>query len=215
MSRKLLTALALFLLVILCIFTVFALQNDAWASSYEYIVDSQKLFDNSTDMITMCKEIRNKLDFNIHVYSVTDEADAESIVEEYQQDASAFLILVSKEKGITWWSGSNVKKTIRDIDFEIIFTSTKATSPNQYTQVVNQILSNIIEIYIRGTKTTDDLNSISNFTAPQKDEGNWLQRNLNAWITYIKQHPVHVLGLLIFAFAVLFYYRYRDIHKEE
>ena len=47
---------------------VLSVPVQANAATYEYIIDNENLFDDSTDMISMAKEIRNKLDFNIHCH---------------------------------------------------------------------------------------------------------------------------------------------------
>ena len=67
-------------------------------SSYEYIIDSENLFDDSSEMLTMAKKIRNKLDFNIHIFSVENIESAETIIKDYMQDASALLIFISKDE---------------------------------------------------------------------------------------------------------------------
>lgn len=175
----------------------------AYATSYEYIIDNANLFDDSTDMISMAKEIRSKLDFDIHIYSLATLEDSEEIIDQYIQDSSVLLIFISEEEQMSWYSGSSVQHTIRDVDFENLF-STVRISPNQYTQGVNFILSKILSIYVYETETIDDYTT---FSGPSRvEEQNWFVMNFNYCINFIRTHPVRILILLIVLIGCVIYY---------
>ena len=53
MKGKIIVVLMFILLIVLCLFTFIEVQGDAYASTYEYVIDSQNFFDNSNDMIRM------------------------------------------------------------------------------------------------------------------------------------------------------------------
>lgn len=174
----------------------------AFASSYEYIFDNSNLFDDSTDMISMAKEIRNKLDFDIHVYSVASLEDIEEIINEHVQNSSVLLIFVSKENEMSWYSGSSVQQTIRDIDFENLFSHV-SISRKQYTQAVNFILSKILSIYVYENETIDDYAISSDYMDIQNQS--WLSLNFHYCVNFIRQHPVRILVILIFLIGCVIY----------
>ena len=193
------------------VLSVLIIVPTAFAASYEYIIDNSNLFDDSNDMISMAKEIRNKLDFNIHIYSVSSLENIQSIVDEYLQDSSAFIIFISEDYQMTWYSGSIVQKTIRDVDLEILFSSAP-TNKNQYTKSVNFILSKVLSIYVYGEETIDDFTIPSDYA----DENNtgWFWLNFNYAVNFIKTHPVRILLIIVLLVVLVFYYRKRSSEKE-
>ena len=177
-------------------------------SSYEYIIDSENLFDDSSEMLTMAKKIRNKLDFNIHIFSVENIESAETIIKDYMQDASALLIFISKDQKMTWWSASGVKHVIRDVDFEGLF-GTITFKSNQYTEPVNYVLSRIISTYIdHSTETLYD--EPEEPAKPETAEKPWYKTIYDEIIG----HPFRFFAAVLVGFACYFWY-FRDKKKSE
>lgn len=174
----------------------------AFASSYEYIFDNSNLFDDSTDMISMAKEIRNKLDFDIHIYSVCSLEDTEEVIDQYVQNSSVLLIFISEENEMSWYAGSSVQRTIRDVDFENLFSHV-SISRKQYTQAVNFILSKILSIYVYEEETIDNYAVSSDYVDVQNQS--WLSLNFHYCINFIRQHPVRILMTLILLSGCVIY----------
>lgn len=201
-----------FVMYLVTIVFALAIFTPAYAatSTYTYILDNASLFDDSTDMLSMAKEIRSKLDFSIHIYSVESIDDSEEIISQHIQDSTALLIFISEDGEMTWYSGSIVKHTIRDVDFENLFSNIR-TSNKHYTSDVNFILSKIISIYIDQTETID------NYVVDYKNETStqsWLVMNFNYCINFIKTHPVRILFVIIILSAALIYYNRRSNREE-
>lgn len=210
-----------FVMTILTVFIAFSVMIfPVYASTYDYIIDEASVFDDSNDMISMAKEIRNKLDFNIHIYSLNSMNDSSEIIDEYTQDSSVLLIFISKDGAMDWYSGSSVKHTIRDVDFEILFSSV-SVSDNQYTVPINYILNQILEIYVYGNKTIDDLTSpiieeTSNVNPSSVEESqstkeeNWFAMNFNYFIQFIRNHPTRILIIIAVLLVALGYYEHKN-----
>ena len=195
----------------------------AFATSYEYIIDNANLFDDSNDMISMSKEIRNKLDFDIHIYSMTSLEDTEEIIKQHMQNSSVLLIFISEQEEMSWYSGSSVQRTIRDVDFENLFSHV-SVSHKQYTQAVNFILSKILSIYVYGNETIDDYALPSDYYSNTLEDESWLSMNLQYFINYIRKHPVEILVTLVvlvgcFLYILNKYYKkpnaYDDFEEED
>lgn len=181
----------------------------ASAATYQYIYDNESLFDNSPDMLNMSKDIRHKLDFDVHIYSISSTEEADSIVNKNMQNASALLFFIDRNQNITWWSGSGVKKIIRDVDFEKLVSSIKLT-PNQYTEPINYILASILNVFVyKTTSTPKPAETISPTNSYSNDP---VDNIFNTIINYIRQHPIPIFLLLIALIAYVLYHRY---HSEE
>ena len=175
------------------------------AATYEYIIDNENLFDDSTDMISMAKEIRNKLDFNIHIYSVTDINDADEILNEYIQDATALIIFISKDGEMDWWAGSSVTRVIREVDLEKMFSDVQVKN-KQYTKAVNSILYNILVVYTGGTKTKNPNSDTEvNELIRKIKEETWLGINFRYYANWIKNHPVQLIITVVVVVGLIVY----------
>lgn len=129
---------SLVLIILVLLFPV----NNVFASSYEYIIDNANIFDDSNYMIQQAKNLRSKLDLEVHIYSVDEITDADSIFEEYIQNSSALILVISKDGNIEYYTGSVAKKVVRDVDMEEIISSNHLAD-KQYTTYINDILYDI------------------------------------------------------------------------
>lgn len=197
--------------VVMCLISLVLLlaltPSIAFASSYEYIFDNSNLFDDSTDMISMAKEIRNKLDFDIHIYSVCSLEDSEEVINQYAQNSSVLLIFISEDDEMSWYAGSSVQKTIRDIDFENLFSHVSISHKN-YTQAVNFILSKILSIYVYEDETIDSYAVSSDHVDVQNQS--WLSLNFHYCVNFIQKHPIRILIALILLSGCVIYLSRRN-----
>ena len=184
-----------------------------YASSYTYVADTEQLFDDSSDMIALCSEIRNKLDFNIRVISIPVLEDKEAIIEENLQDAQSLLIFVTQSEEMDYWAGSAVTKTIREVEFELLF-HTYQIEDKQYTKTVNQLLSAIIEVYIHG-KDLDEYVQKEELMIVDATQDSWFMMNMKYAINFVKTHPIRIIIMIIFLVGCVIYYsHYIQSHKE-
>lgn len=139
------------LLMVMAIALMPAFSTVAYATNYDYVSDTEGLYDDSSEMYASLKELRQKLDFEIHIYSVKNEADANKVFDEYIQESNAVIIAMDKDGNIYWYTGASVKHTVRDVDMEeIIDYAQKAYKNRNYTEVINLILTDLVDMYING-----------------------------------------------------------------
>lgn len=157
------------------LFIIFSVLTNVPANGstlYEYVIDEANIFDDSNYMIQQLKNLRSKLDVNIHVYSVEEISQADKIFDEYVQDSTALILVVAKDGSVDWYTGSVTKKILRDYDMEEIIASNPILD-KQYTTSINEILQQItacsmgeenIVIDTTGTYTnTQDYTNLPNF----------------------------------------------------
>lgn len=150
MKKNFVTTLLLLVLgLVMVISPIFS--TVAYATNYDYVTDNEGLFDDSSEMYASLKELRQKLDFEIHVYSVKNESDANKVFDEYIQESNAVILAMDRDGNIYWYTGASVKHTVRDVDMEeIIEYAQKAYKNRNYTEVINLILTDLVDMYING-----------------------------------------------------------------
>lgn len=197
--------------IVMCLIScimVLLISISASASSYEYIIDNYNLFDDSSEMISMAKEIRSKLDFNIHIYSLDTTEDSYDIIEQYVQDSSVLLIFVPRIGPMDWYAGSTVQRTIKDVDLENIFAHV-TIGKKQYTKAVNSILSKILAIYVYEEETIDKYE----ITTKHNNDSQF-SMNLQHWLNIISQHPAEVLVCIFLLVVAIIYLIQKRFEKE-
>ena len=150
MKKNFVTTLLLLLMgLVMAISPIFS--TVAYATNYDYVNDKEGLYDDSSEMYAYLKELRQKLDFEIHVYSVKDLDDANNVFDEYIQKSNAVILAMDRDGNIYWYTGASVKHTVRDVDMEeIIEYDQKIYKNRNYTEVINLVLTDLIDMYING-----------------------------------------------------------------
>lgn len=143
------TLLSLLMIMAIALSPVFT--TVAHATNYDYVTDTEGLYDDSSEMYASLKVLRQKLDFEVHVYSVKDEAAANKVFDEYIQESNAVILAMDRDGNIYWYTGASVKHTVRDVDMEeIIDYAQKAYKNRNYTEVINLILTDLVDMYVNG-----------------------------------------------------------------
>lgn len=200
--------------LLLTFIVIFSTMTMVEATSYTYVSDQENLLDDSTDMIALCAEIRNKLDFNIEVITLAKMEDKDPIIEANLQDAQRLLIFVTTDEQMDYWAGSAVTKTIRDVDFELLLNTYQITD-RQYTKTVNKLLSAIVEIYING-KSFDDFVQKEEIIIVDVEQDSWMVMTWKYMINYVKTHPIRIIIIIsLLVGLVLYYYNHNKKQKGE
>ena len=198
--------------LLLTFIVIFSTMTMIEATSYTYVSDQENLFDDSADMIALCAEIRNKLDFNIEVITLAMMEDKEPIIEANLQDSQRLLIFVTTDEKIDYWAGSAVTKTIREVEFELLLNTYKITD-RQYTKTVNKLLSAIVEIYING-KSFDDYVQKEEIMLVDTEQDSWAMMTFKYMVNFVKTHPIRIIvTIVVLVGMVLFYYNRGKFHK--
>ena len=200
--------------LLLTLIVIFSTMTAVKATNYTYVSDQENLFDDSSDMTALCAEIRNKLDFNISVITVAKMEDKEPIIEANLQDSQRLLIFATADEQMDYWAGSAVTKTIRDVEFELLFNTYKITD-QQYTRTVNKLLSAIVEIYING-KNINDFVEREEIMIVDAEQDSWAIMTLKYMVNFIKTHPIRIIiAIAVLIGMVIFYYNRGKFHKVE
>lgn len=181
--------------LVLVILVLLVPATNVFASSYEYIIDNANIFDDSNYMIQQAKNLRSKLDLEVHIYSVDEITEADSIFEEYIQNSSALILVISKNGEIEWYTGSVTKKVIRDVDMEEIIASNHLAD-KQYTTYINNILYDITVISIGEENVVIDSENTIAVTEKKSTEEN------SSWILYVSGFLLGFIFPLFFIFSI-------------
>lgn len=181
--------------LVLVILVLLVPVSNVFASSYEYIIDNANIFDDSYYMIQQAKNLRSKLDLEIHIYSVDEITEADSIFEEYIQNSSALILVISKNGEIEWYTGSVTKKIIRDVDMEEIIDSNQF-SDKQYTTYINNILYDITVFSIGEENVVIDSENTIAVT-----EKNSIEEKFS-WIPYVSGFLLGFIFIFSFIFSI-------------